>query len=238
MLPRQNVHHSESVSSIKTILIVAGQSLFREGLRAIINKDANCEVVGMARTAEEAFQDAVRLHPNLVLLDLSPPDCGGVDLIRRLHKRLPKTRIIAVGPDARPERVSATIESGAMGFIQRDSQSDRLIQCISMVTAGGFCVDDRTLLDIVRENGNGETGGSHSSGSGEGVSKRETQIIKGMAEGRTLKSIAADLQVSLKTVENHRARIVNKLGLRTAVDLVRYAAHVGLIDLDEWKQDL
>jgi DNA-binding NarL/FixJ family response regulator len=190
----------------------------------------------MARTAGEAFQDAARTHPDLVLLDLCLPDCGGVDLIRKLHKRLPKTRIIAISPDARPERVAATIEAGATGFLQRDSQGERLMQCISMVTAGGFCIDDRTLLDIVHETGNDErSNGRGNANSREDLSKRETQIVRGMAEGKNLKSIAADLRVSLKTVENNRARIVNRLGLSTAVDIVRYAARTGLIDLDEWK---
>jgi DNA-binding NarL/FixJ family response regulator len=234
MPPAPNGYHSRFLASKKTILVVATHSLFREGLRAIINKDSQSKVVGMAGSADEAFQAAVLTHPDLVLLDLCLPDCGGVDLIRRLHKRLPKTRIIAISPDARPERVSATIEAGATGFLLRDSQSERLMQCISMVTAGGFCVDDRTLLDIVHESGSDHRSNGDA-GRREDLSKRETQIIRGMAEGKNLKSIAADLRLSLKTVENNRARIVNRLGLSTAVDLVRYAARTGLIDLDEWK---
>jgi DNA-binding NarL/FixJ family response regulator len=143
-----------------------------------------------------------------------------------------------ISPDAHADRVAATLEAGAMGFLQRDSQSERLIQCIGMVTAGGFCMDDRTLLDIIHETAEGKWSNGRNGGRAEEHSKRETQIIKAMAEGKTLKSIASDLKISLKTVENHRARIVNRLGLATAVDLVRYAARTGLIDLDEWKKYL
>ena len=218
-----------------SVLIVAPHALFREGLRAIITLSTDLEVVGLAATTEEALEKAVQLRPALCLVDLCLPDCGGVDLIRRLHRRLPRTRIMVVSPDARPERVTAVLEAGASGLLQRSSPVEHLTQCLGLVSAGGFCVDDRTVRELAQGRSNGD--GKHQvSTEGQRLSERETQVLRGMAEGKTLKAVAQELQLSLKTVENHRAHLAGKLKLRSAVDLVRYAARAGVIDIEGWKE--
>jgi DNA-binding NarL/FixJ family response regulator len=235
---REKVQTSPKGSQRKTVLVVASLSLFREGLKAIIALSSLFDVVALARTAEEALDKAVRTRPALVLLDLCLPDCGGVDLIHGIHKRLPGTRIMVVSPDARPERITAAVEAGASGFLQWSSQAERLTQCLELISAGGFCVDDRTVLDLARNSSSRPEDRRRAGMTADGhrLSGREAQVLQGMAEGRTLKALAQELQISLKTVENHRTRLVNKLGLHTAVDVVRYAARAGLINLEEWKE--
>jgi DNA-binding NarL/FixJ family response regulator len=221
------------------VLIVAAQMLFREGLQALVRQDARFTVVGLAGSADCAMSEALRSKPDIVLLDLSLPDCRGIELIRRIRTRLPHSRIIVVSPDARPERISSAVEAGVAGYLRRDSRGERLMQCLDVVRGGGFCVDAHTLLDLVH-GGNAAVSRPRSAAdppNGKGaLTAREKQILHGVANGMTLKEIASELHLSLKTVGNHRSRVVGKLGLNTAVDIVRYAARIGLIDLEEWKE--
>ncbi len=219
----------------KKVLVVAAQTLFREGLIAILTRDDGLAVVAQARTGDEALAEAVRVKPDLALIDLSVPDCSGMDPIRRMRRRLPRIKVIAVGPDARPERISAAVEAGIAGYLQRDSQSARLLQCLGIVTAGGFCVDDKTMHGLADGMKERSHVGRGAKGPAQGLTPRQTEILRATAEGKPPKRIASELGVSVKTVENHRAHVMSKLGLSTTVDLVRFAAHTGLIDLDEWK---
>ena len=223
----------------KKVLIVATQSLFREGLKALVQQDPCFAVVGLARSGQEAISEAVRTKPEIVVIDLCLSDGSWVELIRRIHRLLPGARVMVVSPDAQPERVTAAVEAGAVSFLQRDSPRERFMQCLAVAGAGGLCVDDRTLLDLSHARTDvpllGRCPDADPAGS-PALSPRDLRVLRGIAEGKTLKVIAADLQISVKTVANRRSRILNNLHLDTAVDIVRYAARIGMIEVNDWNE--
>jgi len=221
----------------KGVLLVAARSLLGEGLRAAIGRSPVFQVVGMASDRAEAIRLALATRPALVVLDLSGSDRDQMELIRRIRRQVPAIPILAVSPDTEPGRILAALEAGASGVVQRTSSIQQLTQCLEQVSAGGFCVDERTVRDLARaaRRSSGAERKPPAAPDG-GLSERESEVLRGMAEGKTTKAIARELQISAKTVQNHRSRLMKRLRLQTASDIIRYAAKVGLIEIEDWME--
>lgn len=220
----------------KTILIVDDHALFREGLKAIIGRNPAYEVVGEAGRGDLALQMARSLKPDLMLVDISLPDQNGIEMALQLRKSQPKTAIMMVTMHSKVDYIVNAFKAGATGFVTKDSAPERLLQAIDVVLKGEYFLDSAVSQKVVQRLAGIKADARSLTDTGyDTLTPREQEIFALLAEGHSLKEIGERLFISPKTVENHRTHIMSKLGVRTSLELVRYAAKVGIIDLDLWK---
>ncbi len=224
------------MKSKKTILIVDDHPLFREGLKSLIARSSKFEVVGEGGTGREALRLAKKLKPDLVVMDISLPDRSGLDVTRDLRNLLSETRIIIVSMHSKIDHITEAFRAGATGYVVKESAADRLLQGLDIVSKGEYFLDSSLSPEVVyklMESPENKT--KINDARYDSLTPREQQVMRLLAEGLSAKGIAERLFISPKTVENHRANIMNKLDLHSAMELVRYSARLGLIDVDLWK---
>jgi DNA-binding NarL/FixJ family response regulator len=221
----------------KSALIVDDHPLFREGVKALIGKTPDFEVVGEAAAGEDALRMAKALKPAIVLMDISLPDQSGIDVTRQLRTLLPDTRVIILSMHSRVDLIAEAFQAGATGYVTKESASERLIQAMGTVSRGEYFLDSALSRSVVAKlmGSRGKSTGSTDMRY-ESLTRREQEVLRLLAEGLGAKKIAEKLFISPKTVENHRTNIMNKLDLHSTIELVRYAARLGLIDVDHWKE--
>ncbi len=221
----------------KTILIVDDHPLVREGLISILKSAAGYEVVGQAGNARDANRMVKNLKPDLVLLDLALPDKSGIELSREIRNISPPTRIMIVSMHSKVDYIVKAFQAGATGYMVKESATEKLLQGIDHVVNGEYFMDGSVSHRVVEKlMQTPEKEMKITDAAYETLTSREQEITVLLAEGYSAKETAAKLFISPKTVENHRTSIMNKLGLHSTHELVRYAARLGLIDIDLWKE--
>ena len=193
-------------------------------------------MVGEAGTAKEGLKLAKSLNPELIIVDISLPDQTGLKLTRDLRNLLPEARVMIISMHSKIDYITEAFQAGALGYVVKESAADRLLSGLSAIAAGEYFLDSSISQEVVKkllETPVREakiTNAEYSS-----LTPREQEIMRLLAEGLSAKEIAESLFISPKTVENHRSNIMHKLGLHSSLELVRYAAKLGLIDVDLWK---
>lgn len=220
----------------KTILIVDDHPVFRDGLKLILSRAPGYRVVGEAEDGRQALELAQELRPDLVLLDLSLPDVSGVQLIEDWRRLLPDTLVLVVSMHGKIDYLTAAFKAGAKGYVVKESAAAKLLQALDLVARGEYFLDSSVSREVVQRLA-AETGQTPpvDDEAYAALTPREQEILRLLAEGLTPKVIAHRLFISPKTVENHRANLMAKLNLHTTLELVRYAARLGLVDVDRWK---
>lgn len=220
----------------KTILIVDDHPLFREGLKSLISRNPKFEVIAEAGNGREGLRMSKELKPDLVIMDISLPDKTGIDLTRSIRSLLPGTRVMIVSMHSKIDYITEAFQAGATGYVVKESATDRLVQALETVSKGEYFLDTSLSHKVVsRLMQFPEKEAKITDARYETLTGREQQVMRLLAEGFSAKEIAEKLFISPKTVENHRANIMNKLDLHGNMELVRYAAKLGLIDVDLWK---
>jgi len=221
----------------ETILIVDDHPLIREGLKSIIKTNDALEVIGEAENARDAIRIVKNFKPDLVLLDLALPDKSGFELAREIRSMLPKARIMIVSMHSKVDYVIKAFQAGATGYMVKESATERLLQGIERVLNGEYFMDSAVSHSVVKKLIQAPAKEMKIKDAGyETLTPREQEIMVLLTEGYSAKEAAAKLFISPKTVENYRTSIMNKLGLHSSLELVRYAARLGLIDVDLWKE--
>jgi DNA-binding NarL/FixJ family response regulator len=221
----------------KTILIVDDHTLFREGLRAIIERHPLYETAGEACNAREAIHLVRKLKPDLALLDISLPDRSGLELIREMQKISSRTRIIIVSMHSKVDYIVKAFQEGATGYVTKDSASEKLLQGMDCVLKGDYFMDTSVSQKVVKKLvGLQEKETKFKDAAYDALTPREQEVMALVAEGFTTNEISEKLFISPKTVENHRSSIMRKLDLHSTIEIARYAAKLGLIDIDLWKE--
>lgn len=224
------------MSRTKKLLLVDDHAMFREGIRSILSKLNEIDIVGEARRGEQACKMAADLQPDLVIMDISLPDMNGIDATRRIRKILPKGRVIILSMHSKAPYIADAFRAGATGYVTKASTGTHLRECIDAVLDGAYYLDPVLSEDVVHKILNLNAGTIEGEDGGCGIlTLREQEITRLIAEGHSIKTIAERLFISRKTVENHRANIYAKLGVHSTIELVRQAAKLGIIDLDRWK---
>lgn len=211
------------------VLLADDHTLLRSGVRALLERMACVEVVGEASTGREAIERAKTLRPELILLDITMPDLGGLEALPRLHKEFPEVRIMMLSAHANEEYVIRALRAGASGYMLKDAATEELEQAIRTVMAGKTYLSpsiSRPVIDSYLQRV-GEMEGPLDQ-----LTPRQREILQGIAEGRSTKEIAHDLGISAKTVETHRAQLMERLEIREVAGLVRYAIRCGLISAE------
>lgn len=221
----------------KSILIVDDHPLFREGLKSIIAIDRHFEVKGEAGNARDGLRMAKKIKPDVALVDISLPDQSGMEATRQIRQALPDTKVMIVSMHSKIDYIVEAFQAGATGYVVKDSAAERLVQGLNAVTEGEYFLDSSISQEVVSRLMKSPVREARESDMEYGrLTPREQEIMRMLAEGQPKSQIAERLCISIKTVENHRSNIMKKLDLHSAMDLVRYAAKLGLIDLDLWKE--
>ena len=207
------------------VLIADDHALVRGGIRALVEKIEGILVVGEAGKGREALDLVHELKPDLMLLDLTMPDGGGFEVLEHVKKHFPEILVIVLTVHEAGEYATRALREGAAGFLPKSSASTELEQAIQTVLGGEIYISPEMLKKTVTK-GTTKRELLHT------LSPRQREVLRLIAEGRTTKQIAAELGISVKTVETHRAQLMERLNIRDVAGLVRYAILVGLIDVE------
>jgi DNA-binding NarL/FixJ family response regulator len=205
------------------VLLADDHSLVLEGFRRILEDE--CDIVGTAEDGRALLEAAARLKPHVVLLDISMPLLNGIDATRQLKKTLPEVKIIFVTMHADPAYLNEAFKAGGSGYLLKRSAGSELIQAIHSVLGGNYFVTPLLTKGLV----NTAIGDAPMPATRQNVlTPRQREVLQLVAEGKAVKEIAQLLNISPKTVEFHKAQIMEQLDLRTTAELTKYAMAHGL----------
>lgn len=214
------------------ILLVDDHTLFREGIKGLLGQNPAFEVVAEAGTAKGAISKALELNPDVVLMDIALTDVNGIEATQQLLEKLPGLKVIVISMYSKMDYIIAALQAGAAGYLVKDTTPDMLLNALDTVSRGNYFFDHRALEEIVQfilE----QKDKRHfiSEENYDRLTRREQEAMRLVAKGLSSKEIGAKLFISPKTVENHRTKIMEKLEMDSLVDLVKYAAKLGIINI-------
>jgi len=209
------------------VLIADDHGVVAEGLKHLVEAQADIEVIGVVGDGREAVRLARETQPDVVLMDLSMPELNGADATRAILQRDAKCRVIVLSMYAEREYVRRALRAGAVGYVVKRSAAKEVVEAIRAVHAGQRYLSPR-IADVVIDDYSAE---ERDDPLGR-LSAREREVLQLLAEGKTGAEIAQRLSLSPKTVETYRARLVEKLGIRDVAGLVRFAIQHGIVSLE------
>jgi len=224
---RHPAGHNCDMKSIR-VLIADDHALVRAGIRALVERIKGVVVVAEAGKGSEALKLIDELQPSLILLDITMPDGSGFDVLEHVVKKLPNIRVIVLTVHEAGEYAIRALREGAAGFLPKSAASTELEQAIQTVMKGDVYISPETSRKTLIEYGKGVSKRDLLST----LSPRQREVLQLIAEGRTTKQIAQLLDISVKTVETHRAQLMERLNIHDVAGLVRYAIIVGLIEVE------
>jgi two-component system, NarL family, response regulator NreC len=214
------------------VLLTDDHTLFRQGVRTLLSAEQDTEVVGEAANAFEAVSAARQLHPDVVLMDIGMTGMSSFEATRQIRKERPETKVVFLSMYDDEEYLAECMDIGASGYLLKDSPSDQLVTAIREVHRGGSYLSPRLLTRLVdgfrvqgRDSVRQPRFGT--------LTKREREILKMLAEGKSVKEIATGFELSVKTVEAHKFNLMRKLDIHNKAQLVQYAIQKKVIRLME-----
>jgi DNA-binding NarL/FixJ family response regulator len=211
------------------VLLADDHALVRAGIRALMEKIPDVEVVGEAGTGREALELVRSTLPNIVLMDIAMTELGGLEALPRITKDFPSVKVIILSAHANEEYVIRALREGASGYMLKDSATTELELAISSVIQGKIYLSpsiSRTVIDDYLQRVSGAFSPL------EQLTSRQREILQLIAEGKNTKEIAAELNISIKTVESHRLQLMDRLNIHDIPGLVRYAIRSGLVSAE------
>lgn len=206
-------------------------TIVRQGLCALLESKPDMEIVGQAADGQEAIRKAESCRPDVVILDLSMPGLSGSETATHLMRSHPELRIVALTMHDGEEYIYALLKAGARGFLLKESAAGDLVQAIRVVREGGIYLHPYISSKVVAEYLKRPHPGARQGGL-DGLTPRETQILRLIAEAHTNRAIADLLIISVKTVEAHRTRLMEKLKIHNVAGLTRYAIRRGITGVE------
>ena len=212
------------------VLLVDDHKIVREGLRSILEKQPDIEVIAMGDNGRMALQLAGELRPDVAVIDIAMPEMNGIEAIRRISGENPGIRSLALSMHSAKRFVVEALAAGAKGYILKDCAAEELVRAIRVVAGNETYLSPKITGLIVKDYVKRRPESQSLDGSL--LSNREREVLQLIAEGQSTKEIAFDLGVSGKTVETHRQQIMRKLNLHNVAELTRYAIREGITPLD------
>lgn len=212
------------------IILADDHKIMREGLRALLAKQKEIEVIAEADSGRGVIELCSQLHPDVVVIDISMPDLNGIDAARQITRDAPDIKVIALSMHSDKKYVKEMLSAGASGYLLKDAAFEELGMAIATVLKNKTYlspqITDTVVKDYVNENVPKDSIASTA------LSAREREVLQLIAEGKSTRDIAAKLYVSVKTVETHRKQIMDKLGLNSIAELTKYAIREGLTSVE------
>jgi len=215
------------------VLLTDDHTLFRQGIRTLIAAEPDLEVAGEAAEAAGSVALARQLRPDIVLMDIGMAGMSSFEATRLIRKERPETRVIFLSMYDDEDYLAEGVEVGASGYILKDSPADQLLTAIREVHHGGSYLSPRLLTRLVDDFRTQGRGAVRQPRFGT-LTKREREILKMLAEGQSVKEIAAGFDLSVKTVEAHKFNLMRKLDIHNKAQLVQYAIQKKIIRLQEF----
>jgi DNA-binding NarL/FixJ family response regulator len=216
------------------VILADDHRIFRKGLKSLLSEKENIEVLAEADNGDEALEATRKYKPEIVVMDIAMPKMDGIEATRKIRERFPDTEVVVLSMHAKKAYIDQVLKAGAKGYVLKDSDEENLLSAIDTVHNGGYYLDspiaDQVLSDYFSDKSKREL-----KKQSDPLSEREREVLRLLAEGHSNQEVADTLFISRKTVENHRANIVRKTGIQGQVGLTKYAARIGLIDLDMWE---
>ncbi len=213
------------------VLLADDHNMMRKGLRTLIDKQKGMEVVGEAESGEDVVRMTAELTPDVVVMDIGMPDLNGIDATRRIMREQKNVAVIGLSMHTDRRFIIQMLKAGAAGYIHKDDAFDQLVGGITAVRKGKTylspditdCVVDEFRRISLKEDDDGTAFST--------LTDREREVLQQIAEGNSTKETAANLSVSVKTIETHRRQIMEKLDLHSVAELTKYAIREGLTEL-------
>jgi two-component system response regulator NreC len=214
------------------ILLADDHALFREGLRMILESQPDLDVVGEASTGAEAVRRARELHPDVVIMDLTMPEGGGLEATENIKRDLAETHVLVLTMHDSQEYFFRVLQAGASGYVVKGAQKNDLLAAVRAVASGGVylypTVAKRLVGDYLRHARQEQNDDLLAT-----LTEREREVLHLLVDGKTGREIAEILVLSPATVERHRANLMGKLRLHSRAELINYAARRGLINVEQ-----
>ncbi len=211
------------------LLIVDDHTIVRQGLRSLLEREPDIEVVGEAEDGRSAVRQSGKLLPDLVLMDVAMPLLNGLEAARQIRRLCPKVKVLILSMHENEEYIRQSLAAGAMGYILKDAGVNELLTAIRAVYRGEAVLSPAVTRLVIEDYL--RWGDIPAEDLTDGLSPREVEVLQLIAEGYTNKQITEILSISIKTVQAHRARILSKLDLHDRSDLVKYAIRKKIIEV-------
>jgi DNA-binding NarL/FixJ family response regulator len=212
------------------VMLAEDHTLVREGLRMMLKLESDIEVVGEVQNGRQAVAMAVELRPDVVLMDIAMPELNGLEATRQLLKAIPDTKVIILTAHCDDAYVKHAADSGAMGFLLKQDSANDVCRAISEVYQGKIFYSSSVSKRFVRINRQLRDRLGKISKKSSVLSSREMEVLQLIVEGKANKETAAELKISIKTVEKHRSQLMDKLDIHDTAGLTRYAIASGIIE--------
>ena len=213
------------------VILVDDHPVLRTGLRTLLQNEADLEVVGEAGEGWQAVELASQLSPDVVVMDLALPGMGGLDATREIRRRGLKCAVLVLTAQAEERYLFPVLQAGASGYVRKDVADEQLVEAVRMVAGGGVFLEPEAQSMLLQ--GYLQRDQAEGKDPFDGLSPRERQVLQLTAEGYTSREIGERLNISSKSVETYRSRLMEKLGLNDRPALVRYALRKGLLRSEE-----
>ena len=210
------------------VLLADDHKILRQGLRTLLEQEKDIQIVGEADNGRSSVKLTGELAPDVVIMDVAMPDLNGIDATRRITEADPRTRVLALSMHSDGRYVKGMLQAGARGYILKDCAAEELTHAIRTVMAGQVYVSPGVTGTIVNDYVRQLTAADQPAT----LTPREREVLQLLAEGSSTANIAAGLNLSVKTIETHRKRIMDKLDLRSIAELTKYAIREGITTVD------
>jgi DNA-binding NarL/FixJ family response regulator len=211
------------------VLLVDDHTVVRQGLRALLESETDLKVVGEAENGRQAVRLAKKILPDVIVMDVAMPVLNGIEATRQISKDIPTTKVLGLTSYGDDEYVSQLMQAGARGFLIKQTAADDLLKAIRQVKDGKTYFSPTIAKRMRDQKGELLTDGQHVGKTGE-LTSRESEVLQLIAEGFANKQVAAELSISIKTVEKHRQQVMNKLNIHDVAGLTRYAISKGWVE--------
>ncbi|MBE0428296.1 MAG: response regulator transcription factor [Thermoleophilia bacterium] len=214
------------------ILLADDHAILRSGLMRLLGEESDIEIVGEAENGREAVQKTQELHPDIVLMDIGMPVMNGMEATKQIKKRDNDVKVLVLTMHDNEEYLFQVLQAGASGYVLKKAADSDLVNAIHVVSRGDCFLYPSAAKMVVEDYLEKLKAGQEPTSSFDALTEREREILRLVAEGYTNREIAESLFISVKTVETHKANIMEKLNLHKRAELVRYAIRKGILQVD------
>ena len=223
-------HEPPASAPIIRLFLADDHAVLRAGLKVLLNAEPDMEVIGEAADGADCVRQVSRLHPDVVLLDINMPDCNGLDALPAVRSVESETQVLVLTMHDDAEYLRQVLAAGGAGYVLKEAAGNELLTAIRTVYNGGIFLHPEHAQLLLQKEAEAPATPPVDDGPISLLSKRELDVLGLIALGHSNKEIAALLQLSVKTVETYKARVMEKLNLRSRASLVRFALQHGLLD--------
>ena len=217
--------------SVTSIVLADDHQIVRQGLRSLLDAEADMKVVGAASTGLEAVELIDQLRPDILVTDMMMPELNGMEVTRQALQRSPATRVIVLSMHANEGYVTQALRNGALGYVLKDSSLEELVEAVRTVLQGrrflSASISERMIEIYIQNEKAASVDDPY-----ETLTNREREVLQMVAEGHSSTEIADRLTISARTVETHRSNLMRKLSLSNQTELIRYAIRKGILPLE------